>query len=743
MAFAFYRYGYWPLALAAMCPVQAFSQDVGLVAESGDIVVTAQRTQSLASKTPIALSAISPETLRDANVTNPTALGDLVPNLNIVRTDGLRITIRGVRSSDNTEKGDPSAAFLLDGIYLARPQVQEVSFYDIARVEVLRGPQGTLYGRNTTAGLINVISNRPSDRFEAAGNVSYGNYETWQADAMVNLPVNDALSLRLAGSFDRRDAYLIPNADERFRLTPFKNNLSGRAQALIKLGDAELLLRADYSSMKGFPQNVQPSTRFYDVTVPTGQPAYTDPRYIGGGFSSRELRALNYALTRESTSDDYTWGIGGEFNWDVGPLTLTYLGSFREFHRDSAGTTFAAAPYQNPFKGTYRQNSQELRFATNGSGPLQLQFGGYYFREESAILAYALNVVPGVPWYGFEQDPTTSKTVGLFGQATYSVTPSLRVTAGARYSDDEKGHTGFNLFQQGPVYNPATDRRLLQFTNLKSNKITWRAGVDFDLDARSLLYGTVSTGYKAGGFNSGCPAGSTANGIVCNQPMPDQTLYYRPETLTAYELGVKTRLAGNALSLNASAFYYDYQNLQLTSRINLNGVATQFTGNAGKARVKGVELEAVAKPSPRNRFDAALTWLDAEYVRYLPRGEGSAPDYAGRPLDYSPKLTVNAGYAYSYPFDGGATLTVGVRSRLSSSYVMTDFATPRQVVQPSNTKTDINLTYSAPGDRWYIQGYLKNVEDTILVNSISLSGGVIAVTTGDPRTYGLRTGFRF
>uniref|UniRef100_UPI0035BC8F27 TonB-dependent receptor plug domain-containing protein n=1 Tax=Sphingomonas sp. TaxID=28214 RepID=UPI0035BC8F27 len=164
-------------------------------AAQGDIVVTAQRTSSLASKTPIALSAIDGDALRSQGVTNPTRLEEQVPNLSIVRNQGLQITIRGVSSSDNSEKGDPSAAFLLDGVYLARPQAQEVSFFDVARVEVLRGPQGTLYGRNTTAGLINVITNRPASEFQAAGNLIYGNYDTVQGDAMINLPISDLLAL--------------------------------------------------------------------------------------------------------------------------------------------------------------------------------------------------------------------------------------------------------------------------------------------------------------------------------------------------------------------------------------------------------------------------------------------------------------------------------------------------------------------------------------------------------------------
>lgn len=742
--------GHWALAIALLSPVQSLAQEAPADASQedagmdGEIIVTAQRTESLASKTPIALSAVTGDGLNNANVTNATGLGELIPNLNIVRTDGLRITIRGVSSADNTEKGDPSAAFLLDGIYLARPQAQEVSFFDIARVEVLRGPQGTLYGRNTTAGVVNLITNRPTDSFEAAVNIGYGNFDTRQADAMINLPVNESIALRFAGSYDRRDSYLIPNANEIYRLGPFKNNYSGRVQALFDLGpDASLLLRADYSSMRGYALNGQPSARFYNTTVPAGQPAYTDPLYIGGQFSSKERRALGFALQRDNEQHNSTWGVGGEFNWDFGPLALAYLGSYRELKRDEHGTSFIGRPYELPFVADYNQISQELRFVTTDTGPLSLQFGGYYFREKSSLNAFVLGVVPTFPYYGFSQDPTISEAYGIFGQATYSITPSLRLTAGARYSHDEKSRVGYTLFQQGPVFNPATDRRLQNSASASSSKVTWRVGLDYDLDDRSLIYGSVSTGYKAGGFNNGCSAGTVTGGVACNQPTPDNALYYNPETLTAYELGLKTRFADGAVRLNASAFYYDYKDLQLTSRIDINGVPTQFTTNAGKAKIKGVELEATVTPSERNRVDLSFSWLDGEYKEYFPRGVAALPDYRGRPLDYSPDITLSAGYTYTYPFESGASLAFGVRTRLSSSYVMTDFGTPRQLVQPSYTKTDLNLTYSAPDNRWYVQLFAKNLEDEVLVNSINISNGAVIATTGDPRTYGIRTGMKF
>jgi iron complex outermembrane receptor protein len=701
---------------------------------SGDIIVTAQRTESLASRTPVALSAISGDALRTGGVTNPTQLGDQVPNLAITRGNGLQITIRGVTSTDGSEKGDPSAAFLLDGIYIARPQVQETSFFDIARVEVLRGPQGTLYGRNTTAGVVNVISNRPVDRFEGSVNGVYGNFDTAQIDAMVNIPVSDWLALRASGSYDRRDNFLHTSPGDQNRLDPFKENISGRLQALLTFSDsANLLLRGDYSSLKGTPVQVVRGIRFFDVTNPR------DPVRLP--TTSRALRTLGYLTAQQGDQNNDTYGISGELNWDFGPLALTYLGSYREFNRDEKLTTLLGSPVASTFTGTYRQNSQELRFATTGKGPLKAQFGGYYFREKSGIDFFLRNALPGVPFYGFPQNPVINETYAFFGQATYSILPTLRFTGGARYSHDDKSRVGGTVRQQTLTFNPATDSLLLNAAETTSSKVTYRAGLEFDAGDRTLLYGTFSTGYKAGGFNDGCAAGSVTNGIACNQVRPLDILYYQPETLTAYEIGVKTRFADNAIRINASAFYYDYKNLQLAQLIIVNGGPSSQTSNAAKARVKGIEVEAVVTPIRNNRFDASFTYLDAYYADYLPLA-ATVPtlSYSGRALDRSPKVVVSAGYNFTQPLGNGGDIQFGARTRLSDSYVLTAFSIPAQYRQPSFTQTDLTLTYNAPGQAWYIQGFGKNLEDTVTITSTDSRGNM---STSDPRTYGVRAGIRF
>ncbi len=268
-------------SLAVLFANPAVAQETDEV-EDGDIVVTANRFESLMSDTPIAMSAFTGDDLTQSGVTNPTQLADSVPNVSIVRGNGLQITIRGVTSTDGTEKGDPSAAFMLDGIYLARPQAQEVSFFDIERVEVLRGPQGTLYGRNSTAGVINVLSARPEFEFSGSVNASYGSFDHLNGTAVINIPLGETFAVRAAANIDRRDSFLIDgNTADGVTLDPFKNNQSLRLSALFEPSeDFSLLLVGDYSTIQGNPTNAVPSANFFNVAAAGVRANYTAPVHL-------------------------------------------------------------------------------------------------------------------------------------------------------------------------------------------------------------------------------------------------------------------------------------------------------------------------------------------------------------------------------------------------------------------------------------------------------------------------------
>jgi iron complex outermembrane receptor protein len=713
-------------------------------AQLPEVTVTAQRAPTPESKTPVAVSVLDAGQLAAAGIDTPAGLATRLPNVELDNAaDGLRITIRGVSSADTTEKGDPSAAFLLDEIYIARPQIQNLSFYDLERVEVLRGPQGTLYGRNTTAGAINVISRTPAGRFEAAAGTAFGNYGSRKADAMLNVPVNDALALRAALAYNRHDSYLRNGQGTPYSLGLDRDDLSARFSAKLKLGAAAtLLLRYDRSKVDDNNDSFVPDTNFYSG-VASGNPVWR-------GGDTREQLTHGFvppnARPEQGYSHKTTSGISADLSWNLGQATLYYLGTHRDYDHDALSNfyyrvapEFALGVRQN-FNGRYTQNSHELRVATSGGGALSAQAGLYYFRERSSQL-YSfrdLDLLGLPPYYVFPHGPTIATSKALFGQATYSLTSRLRATAGARYTDDKKSRIGSTNFQQGSEFNPLTDFKLLNAAAMATHQTTWRLGADYDLAPATLLYGAVATGYKAGGFNDGCLAGARQLGLDCPAALavPANTLFYQPETLRSYEAGMKTSFWNNKVSLNLAAFRYDYKNLQLSGVAVVQGAPRFVTGNAGVASVKGLEAEGRIKPTSQDSIHYALALLDAHYVSYSPDGVHS---WAGKKLDRSPSHALTLGFEHAFRLASGE-LAASVDARKSGAYII---AVPAQLLQyrvPSRTESDAALRYRPAGSAWSMTARVKNIENKVHPISIDSFGMVVP---SDPRTVDVRLDYRY
>ncbi|MCG2583603.1 TonB-dependent receptor [Massilia sp. TS11] len=709
-----------------------------------EVLVTAQRSTSLASKTPLAISVLSGDQLLEAGVASPSDLGARLPNVYLEgAADGLKITIRGVSNADTTEKGDPSAAFLLDGIYLARPQNQDLAFYDLARVEVLRGPQGTLYGRNTTAGVVHVISNTPSPQFEAAVQLEAGNYASRKLGGMLNLPLSPTLAVRAAFVANRHDSYLRYTGGAPYALGLDRDDLSARVTARLALSaQASLLLRLDHSTVKDNPDNFVPDTNFY-TGIESGNPRWRAPATdaaLSNGF-------LPFNAAREQGhGEKRSQGIGAELHWDLGALTLDYLGARRRYTQDFlTNFYYRVAPgfalgVREHFDGSYGQNSHELRVATKPGGPLSAQAGLYYFREHSDIVYVFrdLELLKLPPYYVFPHGPTVASSRAAFGQASWSFMPLWRLTAGARYTDDDKSRLGSTNFQQGPVFNAATDLRLLNAARLRTHQTTWRLGLDTELAPDTLAYASLATGYKAGGFNDGCLAGERQLGIDCPAPLavPAATLFYQPETLRATELGLKSRFWDKRASLNLAVFDYDYSNLQLSGVAIVMGAPRYVTTNAGAARVRGLEADGTLLLGAGGRLHYGLTWLDAHYVRYSPDGIHS---WAGYKLDRAPSQVFTLGYEQRLRL-GGGQLRAGISTRASAAY---QIGVPTQLLQyriPARTQTDLQLAYHPDGAPWTLGLALRNAENKVAPITIDSFG--MSVPSA-PRTVALRLDARY
>ena len=723
----------------------AYAQTAGAQADGiQEVIVTAQRTAAPESRTPVAMSVLTAADLDRTGADQPGDLAARLPDTYLENSyDGLRITIRGVSNADVTEKGDPSAAFMVDGVYVARPQSQNATLYDVDRVEVLRGPQGTLYGRNTTAGVVNVITRAPVNRFEGNVHTAFGNWGERQAGAMVNVPVNDALALRAAATWNEHDSYLTNGSNTPRGLGLDRADRAARLSARLALSDkASLLVRYEASRDNSNNDSTVPDSNFYDG-IATGNPTWN-----GDSTDRRLTYRFNPPNTRfeQGYSRKKASSLTAALDWDLGPATLSWLGAHRSFDHDylynfyyRVAPTFALGVRQ-PFTGSYTQDSHELRLATNGAGPLSAQGGVYWFRERARDTYYFrdLQAVGLPPYYVFGNDPVEARSKAVFGQATYRLADGLRATAGARYTEDDKSRTGTIGYQRAATYDAATDLRELNAGSIATDKTTWRLGLDYDLAPATLVYGSIATGYKAGGFNDGCAAGDNKGGIGCPAAtaLPAASLTYQPETVRAYEAGVKTRFWDRRASLNVAVFHYDYRNLQLSNEVVVGGRPRYETTNAGAASIRGLEADGQVLATSADRFTYALTLLDAHYVDYLPDGVHS---WAGVKLDRTPARTLALGWEHSVHIAGGL-LTGGVDTRASASYLLGVPQAGLKYRVPGHTESDLHLGWEPDGARWRVLARVRNLENEVRPMTISSSG--LAVPTA-PRTADVRFDYRF
>jgi iron complex outermembrane receptor protein len=692
-------------AAASLLAGSALAQSATPASTGGqiqEVIVTAQRIAQPASKTPLSLSVVSGDELKSAGAVNASSLTELVPNVQIANAGGATvIAIRGVSSADNTEKGDPSAAFNVDGVNLARPQSAGLAFYDLERIEVLRGPQGTLYGRNATAGAINLITNKPTDTFGGSAAVELGDHNTRKFDGTINVPVNAALSLRAAISSSKHDGYL-RSTQGLSNDYDDEDSLSARLHALLKFSpDVTLLLSADGSRIQGAGPGSVPLSTFR-------------------GASGRAQRTATPTI--EGRVDNRASGYSAELKANLAIGELTYQGAHRKFDRDEIFNNgfgvLDPAPYMDAQAG-YAQNSHELRLAS-GFGPFKTIAGLYWFKERSNIDYQAINF-PGLGRLAFIQDPTISMSKAVFGDATYSVTPDLRLTVGLRRTKDEKSRQGYSIIGEPVIARDVNDAAV------RYMETTGKIGADYSLNKTSMVYATLSTGYKAGGFNDGTRA-------------TNPFLIYDPEDLTALEVGVKGRFLNGSLTTSAAVFGYAYKNLQLTSTaVDVYGAVSSQTRNAAKASVRGVELEGKYAITGTGRINFSFTYLDAHYKAYLPT---LADDWSGRALDKSPKVSVGLGYTHNWTLENGATIDTTLSTRYSGAYLLSNYSTATQFRQGGFHKTDVTATYSPNAALWYVQAYVRNIEDKTVMTSYN-STPVDSVGLAPPRTAGIRAGVSF
>ncbi len=668
-----------------------------------EVVVTAEKRETTLQKTPLAVSAISGEALQKQGVTGIKDAIALIPSVQIQQANtGASFYIRGIGARGALDLPTSPVTVSYDGVVQQRNELTGVAMADIERVEVLRGPQGTLYGRNANAGAVNVLYRNPVlGEFSGGASLQVGNYDALRTEGVINLPLGDKVALRVVGGSNSHDGYLsngLNDADEKF----------ARAKLLIAASDdLRFILSAERQQAGGQGSGnvlLPTSSRSDPWTAPSYGSLYTIP--AGAAVYCNPNCDADYSMKNTT--------LRGQADWDLSWARLTAILGHQDFERT----------YLQPFSGTWekdtlpaKQDSAEIRLASQATSPISWVLGAFYLKYDGSG-QFRIN-------YTFDEvrsfDRNVSKTSAAFGQVIVPLNDRLRLTGGLRYTKDEVDALNSSGTQASYAAGGLTSAGAV--TNSYS-KMTWKAGAEFDLAAGSLVYGSVSTGIKGGGVN--------ASGIT-----------YGPEEITAYEVGSKNRFLDNRLQVNAAAYYYDYTGYQLSYYYYVGLVPTFLTANVpGKTKVYGVELEGSYLLTGADRFDGSVSWQESSFGNASVATSCSGTtctmtDLTGRPLPRTPRWTVTGAYEHRFDLASGAAITAHLDAQWKSSYFV-DLLRFNNSLAKSYTLANARVTYDESDGKWSIGAYVNNIGNKAVLEQANTAGPVnVYGVIGNPRTYGL------
>lgn len=706
----------------------------------GDIVVTAQRRSESLQKVPLAVTALSGDSLQSRGVENAEGLRYTVPNFSIGTNNGVpRISIRGVGITGNLIGQESPVAAHLNGIYLARPTSLIAGLYDIDRVEVLRGPQGTLYGRNATGGAINVHTKRPTEDAEGFVTLRYGNYNDIRVEGAVSgaLVEGGKIMQRVAFMTNHHDGY--GENETTGRSIDNLHVFGVRSTTVIKpVEDLSITVIADYDRQRDRSGQYQYLGALGDTDEP-GSPQTPPLSFVYGGKPAEGKRNINGTFDPSYRRE--SWGVTSDIQLSLGDLEIRSFTGYRNLDwliksNISGGDVFSFLYFQGEKS---KQFSQDIQFNIS-TDRFDLVFGGYYLHEKYdgpqnvpfdprfAIPTAAPGLVQGYSARGLQTD----KVYAAYGQGNFRATDALTLTVGARYSYEKKTATScteFDLFS--PPESLYGINQICIFYNDSWKSFTPKFGVQYQINPDAMAYVSASKGFKAGGYNLGSlqPRG------------------VRPETVWAYEGGVKATLFDRKVRANLAAFYYKYKDLQV-SAIDASGQNNSLENAAG-LKSYGAELELWANPIRNLDLSATIAWLHSRYTEYVSFEEArpalGPQDLSGNKAPQSPDYTISLSASYTVPMSWGE-LTLRGDSYFVGEVEFSQFNRPL-ARQDATSRHDVTLTATTSDDAWSVSAYVRNLTDRLTIasaNPTSVVGGWPLMGSYEPpRTYGVSVTRRF
>jgi len=697
-----------------------------------EIVVTSRKREERLQEVPISVSVFSAEDMEMKSLTSLKEIGQFTPNFTFFnhgqqgRTSGL-LFIRGVGQTDPLVTNDPGVGLYVDGVYLGRMQALDLDLMDLERIEILRGPQGTLFGKNTTGGAVNVVTAKPGDEFAAKAQFTTGRFDRADGKLSINIPlVEGKLAMKIAGSTRNRDGYgrrldfFTGNMTDRMGN---QNTLSGRM--LLRwtpTPDLEVLFSIDGTRVReeGPVRKVVAIGQPFAVSVLN---MFVDPPYDNRFITDSPF--TNFATGGNGNRLDAG---GGSLNvtWDFGNWSLKSISAYRTFDAlnlvDPDGSPYSIIDQDNDIG--QEQFSQEVQLTGESlDGRLKWVVGGYYFYEDIRSTIPVVVFKELLDIIGLDLSLTwdltgTNKSYAGFGQATYDITDKLSVTAGLRYTYEKKavGRVVFRQFTSVTLAPP----------NRKSGNwdaVSPRVGLEYQWTRDLMTYASVARGFKSGGIN-----GRSSSAFDFD--------LYNPEFLWTYEAGFKSDWLDRRLRLNSSFFYSDYKDIQFTVIKGSAGAEPIIVvDNAAAAEIKGFEAELVVVPAAGLRLNAGIGFIDAQFTKADPTADVNTSSK----FQKTPKWSVMLGGQYSFPLANLGSLTARVDYAYKST-IQHDAANSPLIAQDGYSLVNARLTFEDINGRWQLAVFGTNLGNTkyILAGTDFVNSlGFAEVQFGRPREWGL------
>lgn len=679
--------------IASLCLPQGLFAAQVQPTELESITVTAEKRETPVQEIPASISVVSDMQISDANLSSTLDLARVIPNLYITNTgNGAMTNFIALRGITGSMTGTPAVGFYVDDVYY--PAI-DMALFDVERVEVLKGPQGTLYGRNSEAGVIHVVTKRVADTPEATLGLDVSSFSSYAAQASVNAPLSKKLGVRAAVKYAETDGY-------------FENSASGSHEA----GREENLDSRIALSLK--------ATDALSFELTTDYQSYQSPQYANfAALSSTGNLRKNITVDEEGKLDKEAMGTALKADWNLGGVKLVSITSYRDdAYLAKNDMDFTPVDLMTlSLDKKLKTLSQEFRLLSNSDNDRVQWIGGLFLLNEDDDRRYEAGMNfgnMGMPGAGKEIIANLSTrdttSVALFGESTFGLTDTVALTLGLRYDREEKDFS-FKQIPGGPV---STNMKPAAEGTRDDAFDAWlpKASLQFRPSEQCMPYITVSRGFRSGGFNDKENLGSS----------------FAPEFTWNYEVGVKTKWLDNRLQANASLFYIDWSDMQV--EVLIDGGSSVFTDNAGEARSKGAELELLARPVHGLTLTAGASWVDATYEDYSKGTEV----FDGNHIIDSPQYTANVGgtYRFSNGFMANARYV-----RFGKIYF-----------DPANTRSQedygvVDAKVGYESDRLDIYLYGRNLlDEDYLTRAFARSGNWYGRAAA-PRTVGVNLTTRF